>query len=236
MTVSERAWQVWPLLAFAARNRQTMTYEMVGQLTGMATPGLGAVLEPIQSYCLLNKLPALSALVVNKATGLPGTGFIAAEDVPREFIRIFEHDWRAVGCPSPDALAEAVRRHPSNGIAASVGESGASEPERARQPGVSRPASGTKYQSLRAYLVARQHTPRVQLTFAEIEEVIAASLPDSAFKYREWWSNQSDTSNRPQAAAWIDAGFRVDSVHQSGRDGWVAFVRLSAADPDHAGA
>src|SRR5687768_2122606 len=99
MNVNERAWQVWPLLAFAARNRQLLTYEMVAQLTGMATPGLGRVLEPIQSYCLLNGLPALSALVVNKETGLPGIGFIAAADVPREFIRIFEHNWVAVACP-----------------------------------------------------------------------------------------------------------------------------------------
>jgi hypothetical protein len=116
MNMNERAWQVWPLLAFAAQHRQTLTYEIVGKLTGMATPGLGSVLEPIQSYCLLNELPALSALVVNKMTGLPGTGFIAAHDVPRELIRIFNHDWRSQGCPSPDAFADAVRRRPSNGI------------------------------------------------------------------------------------------------------------------------
>ena len=114
--MSERAWQVWPLLALAARNRQTLTYEIVARLTGMATPGLGSVLEPIQSYCMLHGLPALSALVVNKATGLPGTGFIAAQDVPREFIRIFNHDWLAQGCPGPEDFADAVRRQPSNGI------------------------------------------------------------------------------------------------------------------------
>jgi hypothetical protein len=117
MNVNERAWQVWPLLVFAARNRQTLTYEIVGQLTGMAKPGLGRVLEPIQSYCLLKGFPALSALVVNKETGLPGIGFIAAEDVPRELIRIFEWPWLSHACPGPDALAEAVHLRPSNGIA-----------------------------------------------------------------------------------------------------------------------
>lgn len=212
MNISERAWQVWSLLAFAARNRQTLTYELVGQLTGMATPGLGAVLEPIQSYCLLNKLPALSALVVNKATGLPGIGFIAAEDVPREFIRIFEHDWLAVGCPSPDALAEAVRRQPSNGITV----------ESARH----RVHSGSpKYQPLREYLSARQQMPVVRLTFAEMETIIGGALPDSAFKYREWWSNQSDTRNRSQAAAWRQAGFVVKAVHLSVDAGWAEFAR-----------
>jgi hypothetical protein len=116
MKIPERAAQVWSLLAFAARNRQTLTYELVGKLTGMPAAGLGAVLEPIQSYCLLNRLPPLSALVVNKATGLPGLGFIAATDVPKEFIRVFDHDWLSVGCPTPEALSDAVRRKPSNGI------------------------------------------------------------------------------------------------------------------------
>lgn len=81
MKIPERAAQVWSLLVLAARNRQTLTYELVGKMTGMHTAGLGAVLEPIQSYCLLRDLPPLSALVVNKASGLPGTGFIAATDV-----------------------------------------------------------------------------------------------------------------------------------------------------------
>lgn len=119
MKIPERAAQAWSLLAFAAMNRQTLTYELVGRLTGMHAAGLGAVLEPIQSFCLLKELPPLSALVVNKATGLPGTGFIAAEDVPREFVRIFEWDWLGVSCPTPEQLAEAARLKPSNGIRSS---------------------------------------------------------------------------------------------------------------------
>lgn len=121
MKIPERASQTWSLLAFAARNRQTLTYELVGKLTGMHTAGVGSVLEPIQSYCLLHKLPPLSALVVSKATGLPGTGFIAAQDVPREFVRIFGHDWLTVGCPTPEAFAEAVRQLPSNGLPGAAG-------------------------------------------------------------------------------------------------------------------
>ena len=116
MKIPERAAQDWSLLAFAAGNRQTLTYELVGTLTGMHPAGLGAVLEPIQSYCLVNGLPPLSALVVNKATGLPGAGFIAASDVPREFVRIFEYDWLGHTWPTPEILADAVRRVPSNGL------------------------------------------------------------------------------------------------------------------------
>lgn len=116
MKISERASQTWPILALAAGNRQTLTYEMVGKLTGMHTAGVGAVLEPIQSYCLLHGLPPLTALVVNKTTGLPGAGFVAASDAPRAFARVFEHDWLSVGCPSPKTLAEAVQQLPSNGV------------------------------------------------------------------------------------------------------------------------
>lgn len=118
MNLSERAWQTWPVLSLAAGNRQILTYEIVSKLTGMHTPGLGGVLEQIQSYCLVHNLPPLSALVVNKGTGLPSEGFVATTDVPRAFIEVFEHDWLATPCPTPDELAESTKSRPSNGIAA----------------------------------------------------------------------------------------------------------------------
>lgn len=117
MKLHERAWQTWPVLTLAARNRQILTYEILGRLTGMHAAGLGQVLEHIQSYCLLNGLPPLSALVVNKRTGLPSPGFVATTDVPRAFIDIFERDWLSEPCPTPDQLAEATRRLPSSGVA-----------------------------------------------------------------------------------------------------------------------
>jgi hypothetical protein len=63
------------------------------------------------------------------------------------------------------------------------------------------------------------------LRFQEIESIIGARLPPSAYKHREWWSNQSDVSHRPQARSWIDAGFKVDMVQQHLRDGVVRFVK-----------
>ena len=36
MTRSERAAQIWPLLCFCASHRQTVTYEVLARLTGMA--------------------------------------------------------------------------------------------------------------------------------------------------------------------------------------------------------
>ena len=120
MTVSERAWQAWAVLALAARNRQILTYETLGKLTGMHAAGLGPILEQVQSYCLVEGLPPLSALVVNKGTGLPSPGFVAATNVPLAFQQVFEHDWLTTPCPSPERLAEATKLRPSNGIAAAA--------------------------------------------------------------------------------------------------------------------
>ena len=115
MTRSERAAQVWPLLCFCASHRQTLTYEVLARLTGMAQQGLGQVLEPIQSFCLLNKLPALSSLVVGAKTGTPGKGFIAAENVPLEQAAVFEWPWLDRSPPTAADLEAAVTRLPSNG-------------------------------------------------------------------------------------------------------------------------
>jgi hypothetical protein len=116
MKVSERAAQAWSVVALAARNRQVLTYDIVSKLVGVPRQGLGKVLEPIQSYCLLNKLPPLTILVVSEDTGLPGTGFVAAADIPKTQMTVFAHDWLTKGPPSPEALDEAVSKMPSNGL------------------------------------------------------------------------------------------------------------------------
>lgn len=118
-TQTERAFQIWPLLVFAAKNQQILTYETVGLCTGMFSGGLGGCLEPIQSYCLLNNYPPLTMLVVKKHEGLPGTGFSAIniqtpEDFAKKMQDIFLFDWKEKA-PSIEALTEAVRTLPSNG-------------------------------------------------------------------------------------------------------------------------
>ncbi len=107
---------MWSVLAFAARSRQMLTYSMMSQLTGMMTPGVGQMLEPIQSYCLLNKRPPLTVLVVSDSTGLPGRGFIAAADVPKALVDVFAFDWLKHGAPTPQEFAAALAQRPSNGV------------------------------------------------------------------------------------------------------------------------
>lgn len=115
MKAEERACQIWSVLALAARNRQVLTYDLVGQATGIARQGLGQLLEPIQSYCLLNDLPPLTVLVVSKESGLPSAGFTAADDYARAQLAVFEHNWLERGCPTAKQFAQAVRERPSRG-------------------------------------------------------------------------------------------------------------------------
>jgi len=114
MTTADWASIIWPVLTLAACNHQVLTYDRLAKLVGQVRPALGQCLEPIQSYCLLNGLPALTAIVVSEKTGLPGTGFTAASDVPRTQIAVFNHNWLNTKVPLSIALKEAAKQHPSN--------------------------------------------------------------------------------------------------------------------------
>ena len=116
MTRSERACQIWAVLAWAARHRQSITYSQLADITGAHRPGLGQLLEPIQSYCFLNGLPPLTVLVVQQESGLPGSGFsgATAEELGKVQMAVFATDWLAHGNPQPEKLEAAVRQRPSN--------------------------------------------------------------------------------------------------------------------------
>jgi len=102
MTREERAAQIWPLLVYAATNRQMLTYDTVARLIGVPRPALGGILEPIQAYCIKSNLPALTSLVVSEITGSPGEGFIAAEDVPKAQAEVFSYEWLKRRAPVPE--------------------------------------------------------------------------------------------------------------------------------------
>jgi hypothetical protein len=107
MTASERAAQIWPLLVLCAARRETLTYDLLGKLIGVPAQGLGNLLEPIQSYCVLEGLDPLTSLVVNRTTGVPGEGFVGADDVPRAQADVYARDWLQVNPPSAEAFLDA---------------------------------------------------------------------------------------------------------------------------------
>jgi len=83
-----------------------------------------------------------------------------------------------------------------------------------------------KYEPLEIYLLATP--PAVQevtLSFAQIEQILGAPLPESSVAHRPWWGNQRDSKIRPQAHAWLSAGFLVDTVNQGRSNGSVRFKR-----------
>lgn len=110
MNRSERASQIWAVLAWAAKNRQSLTNGQLGKLIGVPTAGLGQLLEPVQSYCLSHGLPPLTVLVVQQESGLPGPGFTGAtaSQFARTQAEVFAKDWLAHGNPQPEKLELAV--------------------------------------------------------------------------------------------------------------------------------
>lgn len=66
---------------------------------------------------MLKKLPPLTILVVNDETGVPGSGFVAAADIPKTQMEVFDFDWLEHGAPSVEDFQHAITQLPSRGVA-----------------------------------------------------------------------------------------------------------------------
>jgi len=66
----------------------------------------------------------------------------------------------------------------------------------------------SKYYPLFKYLQEQSDEVPLELSFAEIEEILKAALPPTAMSTRAWWAN-SQTS---QGKTWQKAGWLVDDV------------------------
>jgi hypothetical protein len=71
-----------------------------------------------------------------------------------------------------------------------------------------------KYARLAEFL-REQRTDEVALTFDRIEKITGAKLPQSAKRYRAWWSNNA--RNSVMTRVWLAAGFRSERVNMEGR-------------------
>src|SRR5436309_2464484 len=71
-----------------------------------------------------------------------------------------------------------------------------------------------KYEPLEHFL-KKQRTKRWRVAFREIEAMLGFKLPQSAFKYPAWWSN--DATGHSHAKAWLDAGWRTEEVDVAAR-------------------
>ncbi|MCY3768601.1 MAG: hypothetical protein OXG56_04430 [Gammaproteobacteria bacterium] len=72
----------------------------------------------------------------------------------------------------------------------------------------------SKYEPLADHL-RESSQPALSMTFDEIEEVVGAKLPPSAFKHRAWWSN--NPANSVITDAWLGAGYETAKVDMQNR-------------------
>ncbi|HEX7953616.1 MAG TPA: hypothetical protein VF523_11175 [Burkholderiales bacterium] len=84
----------------------------------------------------------------------------------------------------------------------------------------------TKYEPLELHLLAiPRNVYEVTISFSELQRILSAPLPESAFTHRPWWGNQKESKTRPQVHAWLSAGFQVETINQTRGAGWVRFKR-----------
>lgn len=96
----ERACRAWPILAKRAASRSTITYGELGEALGVHHRAIRYVLSVIQDYCIEERLPPLTILIVN-ASGLPGTGFIAfdLDNFEEGLEKVYDFDWNGIENP-----------------------------------------------------------------------------------------------------------------------------------------
>ncbi len=96
----ERASRAWPILTTHAKKRSTITYGELGQALGVHHRSVRYVLGVIQDYCLEEKLPPLTILIIN-ASGMPGSGFIAFDlnNFEEGLEKVYDFDWGAMENP-----------------------------------------------------------------------------------------------------------------------------------------
>jgi hypothetical protein len=73
-----------------------------------------------------------------------------------------------------------------------------------------------KYKSLYQYLENR-YANTVVLTFAQIEDLLGFTLPDSARVHQEWWANK-DPNDTPPPHSIVDIGQQDSHAEPTGPD------------------
>lgn len=90
----ERAGRLWPILVEVAASRTTITYGNLAARVNLHQRALNYPLGHLQQYCLGEKLPPLTILVVNR-TGRHGGGFVAwdVDNLDEGFRQVYAYPW-----------------------------------------------------------------------------------------------------------------------------------------------
>ena len=93
MNRAERALQIWQVLVGAARNRQTLTYPILGQMIDLPARGLGGPLDRVQEHCRQKGLPPLTVLAVSTQTGHPSAGHAPVTEEGADRESVYSFNW-----------------------------------------------------------------------------------------------------------------------------------------------
>jgi putative restriction endonuclease len=98
-----RARLIWNvLIEVAASDVRTITYGALAKRIGIYHRPLRYALDPIQQYCLSNRLPPLTSLVVIAGTEFQGTGFVSIKGSAADINDTHSFDWSTVENPFLD--------------------------------------------------------------------------------------------------------------------------------------
>lgn len=97
----ERAYRAWPLLIARAAMKSTITYAELAHLLHMHPRPIRFVLGVVQDWCLREKKPPLTILVVNQHHHQPGHGFIAwdVNDLAEGYRQVHSFRWSDLSNP-----------------------------------------------------------------------------------------------------------------------------------------
>ena len=97
---------VFEYLKQCAAQQRITTYGEIGQNVGLAARATAKPLYYIRNECLMRNLPPLTAIVVNKATGLPGIGLkpdgtqVSESEWKDMRDQVFATDWSGINIES----------------------------------------------------------------------------------------------------------------------------------------
>ena len=80
-----------------------------------------------------------------------------------------------------------------------------------------------KYAPLENYLRDLPRNQReVTFGFEQIEQILNAKLPSSAYEDRRWWDHETE-GNHVNMRAWSSAGWKIENLDVNKK--WVQFIR-----------
>ena len=80
-----------------------------------------------------------------------------------------------------------------------------------------------KYAPLENYLRDLPKNQReVTFGFEQIEQILNAKLPSSAYEDRRWWDHETE-GNHLNLRAWSSAGWKIENLDVNKK--WVKFIR-----------